>query len=55
MIGNAYDAMMGEADGFKDLLKIAEDNDMPIFAFDECVREFCRVGLLEEIEEPEGR
>ncbi|MBT3764396.1 MAG: hypothetical protein HOF84_00975, partial [Rhodospirillales bacterium] len=52
VIGNAYYAMMGEADGSKDLLQIAEDNDMPIFAFDECVREFSRVGLLEEVEQP---
>lgn len=50
-IGNAYYAMMGEADGLKDLLQIAEDNGMSIFAFDECVREFCRVGLLMEVKE----
>ena len=33
----------------KDLLELAERAELPIFAFDEAIRDFLRVGLLEEI------
>jgi len=46
IIGDAYYAIIPHADGKQDLLEIAERCEMPIFAFDECVSEFLRVGLV---------
>lgn len=51
VIGDAYYAIIPHADGAQDLLEIAERCEMPIFAFDECVSEFLRVGLLKEVEQ----
>jgi len=46
MIAKAYFELIHAADGKQDLLAIADRFDLPIFAFDEPVSEFRRVGLL---------
>lgn len=50
MQSDAYYALMHGADGERDLLEIAQSAGFTIFAFDECVADFKRVGLLEEAE-----
>ena len=45
-IAKAYFELMVMADGDSDLLAIAERTQLPIFAYDEPVAEFTRVGLL---------
>ncbi|MEO9961917.1 MAG: DUF4910 domain-containing protein [Nisaea sp.] len=46
IIGDAYYAIIPHADGKQDLLEIAERCEMPIFAFNECVEQFLKAGLL---------
>ena len=53
-IGDAYLAIIPMIDGTRDLLEIAEWAKLPIFAFDECVDDFLKTGLMEEIIDPSG-
>ena len=53
-IGDAYYAIMPMIDGTRDMLEIAEWAKLPIFAFDECVDDFLKAGLMEEIVDPSG-
>jgi len=48
-IARAYFELLYAVDGSKDLLAIADRNDLPIFMFDEPVREYVRVGLMHEV------
>ena len=45
-IGDAYFAIIPMIDGTRDLLEIADWADLPIFAFDECVADFLKAGLM---------
>ena len=47
-IGDAYFAIIPMIDGTRDLLEIADWADLPIFAFDECVADFLKAGLMTE-------
>ena len=51
-IARAYFELLYALDGTYDLLSLAERNDLPIFMFDEPLREFLRVGLIEEVSAP---
>ena len=48
-IARAYFELLYALDGTCDLLSFAERNDLPIFMLDEPLREFLRVGIIEEI------
>ncbi len=49
VVADAYYQLMPFVDGDTDLLQIAERARMPIFAFDEAVEAFSRVGLIEKV------
>lgn len=55
VVGNAYYQLIPSVDGKEDLLTIADKALMPVYAFDEPVREFMRVGLIEPVKPGHNR